>query len=70
MVIKLAKNAGFCSGVKSAVDKALECSVGTKVFGEIIHNENVCNYLKNRGIETVYDLSEIKPDDTVLIRTH
>ena len=44
--IFLAKNAGFCMGVKSAVEKALELKEKCQVLVEIIHNETVVADLK------------------------
>ena len=72
-MINLAKNAGFCPGVKSAIDKSLqivECCNNVKMFGDIIHNENVCEYLFKKGIKTITSLNELNNNDTVIIRTH
>ena len=48
--ILLAKHAGFCMGVKSAVDKALELKGKCQVLGDIIHNETVIADLKSKGV--------------------
>lgn len=72
-MVNLAKNAGFCPGVKNAVDTALqtiEKSISVKMFGDIIHNEEVCGYLKEKGLKSVYSIDEIDSNDTVVIRTH
>ena len=76
MEITVAKSAGFCFGVKRAVDsvyKELEENSGKiYTFGPIIHNEQVVEDLNKRGIEvidTVEQLKEIK-EGTVVIRSH
>lgn len=59
--IKLAKHAGFCYGVKRAVEttKRLKSENNDKqiwVLGELIHNSHVINELSNLGIHTVDEL--------------
>ena len=61
--IKLAKHAGFCYGVKRAVEttKKLKSENEQKqiwVLGELIHNSHVINELSELGIKTVYELPE------------
>lgn len=68
--IFLAKNAGFCMGVKSAVDKALELKGKCQVLGDIIHNETVIADLKSKGVNCVNDVLSLDKNKTVLIRTH
>ena len=50
----LAKNAGFCFGVKRAVDEAIKYQkeFGKKIYtlGPLIHNNDVVNYLENNDI--------------------
>lgn len=69
----LAKSAGFCFGVKRAIDIAneeLEKSKKIISIGPIIHNEVVINDLEKRGLNTFLgDISEIK-NEKVLIRSH
>ena len=77
MNVKLAKSAGFCFGVKRAVDtvnseiaKATNKKIYT--YGPIIHNEEVVKEFKAQGgdvIEEGTDLSGIQPG-TVIIRSH
>ena len=75
MEVTLAKSAGFCFGVKRAVDMVYEeAGKGEKVytFGPIIHNEEVVSDLKSKGVEvinTIEELSQIK-NATVIIRSH
>ena len=75
MEIRLAKTAGFCFGVKRAVDKVYEqIEKGKKIytFGPIIHNEAVVADLERKGVEVIEDvesLSKIK-EGSVVIRSH
>ena len=75
MEVILAKTAGFCFGVKKAVDKVYE-QVGKKnvyTFGPIIHNEEVVKDLEEKGvnvIESLEDLENIPSDGTIIIRSH
>ncbi len=72
MQIKLAKSAGFCFGVKRALDIALKTSLlGKKVYmlGEIVHNENVVKLIENAGIKKVKRLKKSK-NAVLLIRAH
>ena len=75
MEVTLAKSAGFCFGVKRAVDMVYEeAGKGEKVytFGPIIHNEEVVSDLKSKGVEvinTIEELCQIK-NATVIIRSH
>ena len=70
----LAKSAGFCFGVKRAVDTVYE-QTGKKnvyTFGPIIHNEEVVTDLEKKGvfvINTMEQLDDIT-EGTVIIRSH
>jgi len=71
--IIVAQTAGFCFGVRIAVDMAKQA--GEKLDhaytnGPIIHNKQVVNYLKSIGVEEMQDYSQLKPGDTVIIRSH
>ena len=65
MEIKLAKSAGFCMGVRRAVDIALEVAQhekGRKIYtyGPLIHNPQTIELFKSRGVKPVNDIDEIK----------
>ncbi|MCG6553189.1 MAG: 4-hydroxy-3-methylbut-2-enyl diphosphate reductase [Candidatus Magnetominusculus sp. LBB02] len=71
MKITVAKMAGFCFGVKRAVNMAFDMASnkeGVYTLGPIIHNPQVVAKLKERGIEDV----ETPSNDmkAVIIRTH
>ena len=71
MKIVLAKNNGFCKGVKRAVDTVLSLNTpNTYVLGELIHNEGVLKLLEEKGVETINDTSILQKGDTLVIRSH
>ena len=71
MEIVIAKSGGFCHGVKKAVDTALTISPeNTYIYGEIIHNPEVVDAIKQRGIILVDDLCEVPENATLIIRSH
>ena len=72
--IKLAKLAGFCYGVKRAVEtvKQLKAENPDKqiyVLGELIHNTQVINELESLGIITLTEIPE-KGNGICVIRSH
>ncbi|MBN2654865.1 MAG: 4-hydroxy-3-methylbut-2-enyl diphosphate reductase [Nitrospirae bacterium] len=72
MKVITAKRAGFCFGVKRAVDMAFDAaeqSDSVYTLGPIIHNPQVIEKLDSQGVRTTdnIDNSEIK---TLIIRTH
>lgn len=71
--IKVANTAGFCFGVKIAVEMAKKAGeeIGhAYTNGPIIHNKQVVNYLNSLGIEELRDSTQLKAGDTVIIRSH
>ncbi len=68
----IAKTAGFCFGVKRAVEnlteEAKKSSIST--LGPIIHNNFVVEDLKKRGVQSIDTLDELKPGNRLAIRTH
>lgn len=75
MDVQLANSAGFCFGVKRAVDMVYEeAKAGKKVYtyGPIIHNEEVVRDLKEKGVIVVNTLEELQKitEGTVIIRSH
>ncbi|MGI6552770.1 MAG: bifunctional 4-hydroxy-3-methylbut-2-enyl diphosphate reductase/30S ribosomal protein S1 [Clostridia bacterium] len=73
MQIIVAKSAGFCFGVKRAIEIASKFDVNKngKVFtlGPLIHNHQVVDRLAAKGIQPVEDLEEIK-EGKVIVRSH
>ena len=81
MKVTLAKTAGFCFGVKRAVEMVYtEVQKGKQVYtlGPIIHNEEVVSDLEKKGVKVIneLDLEKMEEDgnelcgSTVVIRSH
>ena len=75
MKVKVARTAGFCFGVKRAVDKVYQLiEEGVSpiyTLGPIIHNEEVVSDLESRGVQVIQaeELDQIR-GGTVVIRSH
>ena len=75
MEVILAKSAGFCFGVKRAVDTVYE-QTGTRgkiyTYGPIIHNEEVVRDLEQKGVKVLGNETELNAltEGTVVIRSH
>ena len=76
MKVTVAKTAGFCFGVKRAVEKVYEQIGKTEkpiyTYGPIIHNEQVVGDLQEKGVEVIDTLEELRTirDAVVVIRSH
>ena len=75
MEVILAETAGFCFGVKRAVDQVYEqIKTGKKIytFGPIIHNENVVEDLEKKGVQVIDNVDELAmlTEGSVVIRSH
>ncbi len=72
--ILIAEHSGFCYGVKMAVDKAFDLATTSEkpvyVLGELIHNPQVIDKLKEQNVKTVKSIDEIPAGSACLIRTH
>ena len=74
--VEIAKKAGFCYGVRRALDLTVQAADGTDgpvyTLGELIHNEQVIAGLRERGIHAVASPEELArlPVGTVIIRSH
>ena len=72
MPISVARHAGFCMGVKRAVDGAVQAAKEGKSivsFGELAHNPEVIERLKSIGISVVNEVEEAR-GKVALIRSH
>ena len=73
MKIEIAKSAGFCMGVRRAVELVLDAAnkypAPIYTFGPLIHNPQVLSVLEEKGITVLEDIPE-KGVGTVLIRAH
>ncbi|MDP6628210.1 MAG: 4-hydroxy-3-methylbut-2-enyl diphosphate reductase [Candidatus Marinimicrobia bacterium] len=73
MKILLAKDAGYCFGVRDAVDLAYETAKkhgDVYMLGHIVHNENVVNALDGAGAKVVDTLEEVPDGKPILFRAH
>tara|TARA_Y100000310_G_scaffold78181_1_gene74806 strand:- start:4775 stop:5713 length:939 start_codon:yes stop_codon:yes gene_type:complete len=75
MEISVAKHAGFCFGVKKAIDVAEETAAKndgdkTYVHGQLVHNERVIDDLQKKGIEFVDDIKDIPENAVTVLRAH
>lgn len=73
-----AENAGFCFGVKQAIEKAelaaeaIDTENPKRIYsmGPLIHNERVTGELEEKGIHIIHSLDEACAGDRVIIRSH
>ena len=77
MEVRLAKTAGFCFGVKRAVDTVYEqvkLRTDEKIYtyGPIIHNDEVVKDMKKHGVDVIHTEEELKEltSGVVIIRSH
>ena len=76
MNVIVAETAGFCFGVRRAVDKVYEQIEKTDqpiyTYGPIIHNEEVVKDLHEKGVRVVETMEELKTirSGVVVIRSH
>lgn len=73
MNVILAKSAGFCMGVRRAVETTLDMvnkkEQNIATYGPLIHNPQVLEMLKGKGVEVLDDIPA-RYSGTVLIRAH
>ena len=71
--IKTVKSAGFCIGVKMAVDKTLDLlkkkDHALYTYGTLIHNPQVVELLKEKGV-IVVSKNNIPKKGTIVIKAH
>ena len=73
MKILLAKNAGYCFGVRDAVNMAFDTAKehgDVYMLGHIVHNENVVDDLDKAGAKVVDSLDSVPDGRPVLLRAH
>jgi 4-hydroxy-3-methylbut-2-enyl diphosphate reductase len=76
MRVKVAKNAGFCMGVRRAMDLVLNAARDRQpdeiihTYGPLIHNNQVLEILERRGIRCSEDLTEAEEGSRIAIRAH
>ncbi len=66
-----AKSAGFCGGVRRAVNMAMNAAApNTYILGELVHNKKVCSQLAEAGVKQIESLDELSAGDTLILRSH
>jgi 4-hydroxy-3-methylbut-2-enyl diphosphate reductase len=72
MEVLLADKAGFCFGVKRAINTAFEAAAKGNVYclGPLIHNPQEVERLRQAGVRTIEDLSSLNAGDHLIIRSH
>ncbi len=73
MEVVIGKTAGFCAGVKNAVEIAKKELINNKkiyCLGELVHNSQVVKELEENGMITVNSIDEIPDGEKVLFRAH
>ena len=73
MKITIAKDAGYCFGVRDAVNMAYDSAEkhgDVYMLGSIVHNEKVVNDLKNAGAKIVRSLDDVPKESPILFRAH
>ena len=73
MRVTVAKTAGFCFGVRRAVElveQAAQQEERAVTLGPIIHNRHVVEHFARMGVRPVDDPAEVEPGATVIIRSH
>ncbi len=71
--VTVAKTAGFCFGVRRAVDIAQKLGhdgVCACTIGPIIHNAHVVNHLKELGVPSVDSAADVPAGSRAIIRSH
>lgn len=73
--VTTAKSAGFCFGVKRAVDtvyQQIDKQDTVYTYGPIIHNEEVVNDLDKKGVKVINNMEELNDTTkgTIIIRSH
>lgn len=69
MKVTLAKDAGFCFGVKNALEKIKNMDNSPYILGKLIHNNKVINDLTQKGFRFVEDIDLIDKG-SIIISAH
>ena len=73
MKVIIAKDAGYCFGVRDAVNLAYDTADEhgeVYMLGDIVHNENVINDLDKAGAKVVQSIDDVPIDKPLLLRAH
>lgn len=74
MEIKIAKNAGFCFGVKRAMkmawDELQKSEDGIYALGPLIHNKQAVLKYEENGLKTINEVNDVPTSNSMIIRSH
>ena len=73
MSVTVTKNSGFCFGVKKAIEQTeqlINKNIDVFCLGDIIHNDDVINKLKNKGVKFIKNISDAPKNCNLIIRAH
>lgn len=74
MNVKIAKNAGFCFGVKRAMkmawDELEKNDDGIYALGPLIHNKQAVSKYEEKGLKTIEKVCDVPSDKNMVIRSH
>lgn len=73
MEVIVAKYAGFCGGVRLAIQKteaAVEKEKNLYCLGDVVHNKQVIESLQAKGLKIVYDIEDVPAGAKMIIRAH
>ena len=77
MPYEIARYAGFCAGVRRAIDlarkAALEAKKGGKpcvMLGELIHNDSALEEFRALGVRVVQQVSDVPEGAVIILRSH
>lgn len=74
MEVKIAKNAGFCFGVKRAMkmawDELEKSNDGIYALGPLIHNKQAVLKYEENGLKTINEVNDVPTSNRMIIRSH
>lgn len=75
MKVSLVEPLGYCSGVKNAINIALKAKNDNPesrviIFGKLVHNNFVVDYLKKKRIDYINQINDINVGDVVVLTAH
>ena len=74
MKVKIAKNAGFCFGVKRAMkmawDELEKSNDGIYALGPLIHNKQAVLKYEENGLKTINEVNDVPTSNRMIIRSH
>ena len=71
--IKIATVCGLCAGCSHAINQTqitIDEGKNVTLFKEIVHNKNVNNMLKTRGVNFCDSMEQLPKDHTIILRAH